>query len=92
MRRVAVAAVLIAAACSPMDQYADGQVVRLDGEDYLIRKLSHGAYQAIRDEPTAASQATAARRASQGQAVETSTGVVSILRAGLTRAADLSPL
>ncbi len=91
MRLVAVAAVLIAAACSPMDQYADGQVVRLDGEDYLIRKLSNGAYQAMRDDP-AASQAHAAKRASQVQAVETSTGVLSILRAGLTRAADLSPL
>jgi hypothetical protein len=92
MKPIAVAAVLIAAACSPMDQYVDGQIVRMDGEHYLIRKLSNGSYQAMRDDPKAALHVEAADRASNVQAVEKSTGVLSILRTGLTRAAELLPL
>lgn len=92
MKPLAVAAVLIVSACSPMDQYVEGQVVHVDGQDYLIRKLSNGAYQAVPSDQKATLHVDAADRTSDLQAAGKLTRALSILGTGLRRAAKLSPL
>lgn len=43
--------VLATFACTRMDQYFDGQVVQVNGRDFLVRQLSSGGYQAMPNDP-----------------------------------------
>ncbi|MBK4215566.1 hypothetical protein JJJ17_06470 [Paracoccus caeni] len=51
MKPYLVAAVLIASACTTMDQYFDGKVVTVDGAEYLVRETRPGTYQAMPNDP-----------------------------------------
>nr|WP_319250482.1 hypothetical protein [uncultured Celeribacter sp.] len=44
-------ATLLLSACTQMDQYFDGKTVNVDGEEFLVRRLSSGSYQAMPNNP-----------------------------------------